>query len=223
MHTYFHASNSCEQPAALIPVSSAGRQGARRQLLRWQLVAAGEPSTVAPSWKPYPPLCQYQQCPTLATVKLLWSILLSTSSLAYILPYCCFFWPVLVVKLNLPVMAQSQYNHFSKLRWSEKKSAEKENGWERQEQVMFASCTRTNCWGWGCYGGAGQRKRGRPTHCREPGRGVQMLHLHGEAEECSSLPPLLQAVLLHVYPPVAYWAAFPMPPLQGIFAHPWAG
>ena len=63
-----------------IPVSSAGRQGARRQLLRWQLVATSEPSTVAPSWKPYPLLCQYQQCPTLATVKLLCSILFSTST-----------------------------------------------------------------------------------------------------------------------------------------------
>ena len=82
-----------------IPVSSAGRQGARRQLLRWQLVATSEPSTVAPSWRPYPPHCQHQQCPTLAPAELVCSILSLLApycALPYILLFCCFAWPLLV-------------------------------------------------------------------------------------------------------------------------------
>ena len=133
-----------EQPAAIVPVLSAGRQGARRQLLRWQLVAAGEPSTVAlpsslpvPAVQPYPSSCQV----SLLNPHLKWNTELCLALLLVCVISACKALP------RSWTVTQRQHKNFSKLRSSEKKSTKSENGRERQEQVVFTPRTRTNSWG----------------------------------------------------------------------------
>jgi len=57
----------------------------------------------------------------------------------------------------------------------------------------------------------------------DAGGGFPLLHLHGEAAGCPSLPSLFQIMLLCMHSPLADRTTFTMPPLSSITASSWIG